>query len=81
MPPGFAGWIHGEWPLATAVTSGMSAADVRDLDGPRRCFEPRQRRTRAPPAPGSRRNAMLRPSGDQAGIESRKVDGATNRTG
>ena len=32
-----------------------------------------------PPTPGCRRNASLFPSGDHIGIESRDVDGATNR--
>src|SRR5262249_41086692 len=34
-----------------------------------------------PPAPGCRRNAILLPSGDQTGDESREVDGATYRIG
>src|SRR5262245_4742804 len=34
-----------------------------------------------PPAPGWRKNAILRPSGDQTGEESRDVDGARNQMG
>ena len=34
-----------------------------------------------PPVPGWRKNAIFRPSADQAGCESREVDGAMNRIG
>src|SRR5213593_3159429 len=66
-------------PLVTA------AAAFKDSTSATKIFHGKSARARGergvPPAPGCRRNAILRPSADQAGNESRDVEGATKRIG
>ena len=83
MPPGF--WrigSTGDWPLVIAVVTegaafSISATRICHGDG---SFRASGRRG-APPVPGWRRNAIFRPSADQAGEVSRDVEAAMNRIG
>ena len=81
MLPGF--WrigSTGALPLVTAVVIAIdctSATWIVQGNGSGRVIGDRG----VPPVPGCRRNAILRPSGDQAGEESREVDAAMNRIG
>ena len=88
MPPGFCRiGSTGLSPLVTAVTTEklLRFSLFADSRSAMRIIHGKSVRASggrgAPPLPGWRKKAIFRPSDDQAGNESREVDGAIKRIG